>query len=201
MKNLILLILILTFISTLTQAQKPCDLTQRFEYPIVHSLNSQMVPDPCDALDDYSTVKRLTVSATATYLEVKKMVKVVNETTYDPETCAAESREISRDTIIVSSKSVNVADNRPTGGYWTIRMELMVFAPQSRPDECLATKLPQGERLEDYWVTHYGKFANVQEAKLACKEFKELHPEFCRAYAYYLPEGCRFQYKYFSILN
>lgn len=177
-------------------SQRPCeDLIQRFEFPVEHSTNGPLVPDPCNALNDYGTERILQISPTPGYQEIKKMVRVTTETIWDPETCHAESKVLSRDTIEISNKRYNSVITATDGGYWTVRMELMVYPPLSRPKGSLATKLPN-TNLKDYWVIHRGKFETEKEARLAVKILKEQYPEFCRSFAYFLPEGCQFQYKY-----
>lgn len=190
-----LTLLILTFLATDLVAQPCKDLIEKVNLPVAYSLNPQLPPDPCDALSSYGTERILTVSERPEYLEVRKRIRVVVETVWDSETCTAETKELSRDTVIVGQQKIYSASNVPTGGYWTVRMELMVYAPVSRPVDALATKLPNG-RLQDYWVIHTGQFNTIDEAKQATKQLKSVHPEFCRAYAYYLPEGCKSQYKY-----
>lgn len=203
-----LLTILLTLFALNLSAQ--CDeLKQRFEFPVEHSIQSPLNPDPCDALSNYGTNRVLSVSPTEGYLEVKKRVKVVSETTWDADNCIAATTILSRDTITISERVYPSRSDVKVGGFWTIRMELLILPPSSRPDGTFATKLPKGSlsmtykdgstlELKDYWVIHTGHFINVTDAKVAVKKFKELHPEFCRAYAYFLPEGCEYQYKFTS---
>jgi len=205
-------ILFLLFLPTFLLGQNPCEeLLERFEFPIAYSIQSPMEPDPCDALADYGTVSELIYAPKAGYQEIKKRVRVVSETTWDADNCIAQTNILSRDTIEISNKIYGRQSGEGTGGYWTVRMELLILPPQSRPEGSMCTKLPSGaltqtykdgstRELKDYWVVHYGIFQNQPDAKQACKEFKRLHPEFCRAYAYWLLEGCEYQYQYKSNL-
>lgn len=202
------LIFLLSFIALNLNAQ--CDeLKQRFDFPVAYSIQSPLTPDPCDALSDYGTNRVLSVSPTEGYLEVKKRVKVVSETTWDADNCIAATIVLSRDTITISERVYPSRSDVKVGGFWTVRMELLILPPNSRPAGTYATKLPKGAMsqiykngsqidLNDYWVIHTGQFDNPAEAKVAVKKFKELHPEFCRAYAYFLPSGCDTQYSFSS---
>jgi len=186
------------------QTSAPCGaITERVPIPAEHSFNIPLAPDPCDALPYYGTEKRPTISATPEYLEIKKQIRVVVETLIDPDNCSAQVRELSRDTVVASQKRVYVASAAPTEGYWTVRMELMVYPPNSRPAGCLVSKLPDGamaqnnaQEIKDYWVVHYGKYTGKSEAREATVLLKQRYPEFCRAYAYYLPAGCQYQFEY-----
>jgi len=209
MKNL----LIFTFIFIALNLNAQCDeLTERFGFPVMHSINSPLTPDPCDALSDYGTIRELTIAPSEGYQEIKKRIRVVTETTWDADHCIAETVILSRDTSVISEQIFPSHSNRSVGGFWTIRMELLVMPPNSRPSGSFATKLPKGSmsmtykdgtnlELKDYWVVHTGRFENQSDAKIAVQRFKELHPEFCRAYAYWLPSGCLFQYRFNENLN
>jgi hypothetical protein len=166
-----------------------------------------MTPDPCDAKSNYGTVSELIHAPISGYQEIKKRIRVVSETAWDADNCKAETTILSRDTIEISNQRFSQKPGQKTGGYWTVRMELMVLPPASRPEGSFCTKLPKGSltqtykdgttrELKDYWVVHTGKFSGAEEAKIAVKRFKEAYPEFCRSYAYYLPENCEYQYRY-----
>jgi len=214
LKNYILLTTLLLLSTQLySQNKVPCgSIVERVEIPVQHSTMNPLPPDPCDALASYGTVKVLTVSTEPEYLEIKKQIRVVVETLIDPDNCTSVAQELSRDTIEVSREKIYAASTEPVGGYWTVRMELMMYSPLSRPAGCYATKLPSGAlsqqykdgstiELKEYWVVHSGQYETQAEARLATKRLKSLHPEFCRAYAYLLPEGCKNQYQYKSSFN
>jgi len=204
--------LVLTFllISNLLFSQVPCgSIVERVPIPSEYSTNTPLPPDPCDALADYGTEKVLTVSTQPEYLEIKKKIRVVVETLIDPDNCTSVAHELSRDTIEISREKIYAASTVPVGGYWTVRMELLMFAPASRPAGCYATKLPEGAlsqkykdgstiEINEYWVVHSGQYETKAEASAATKRLKSKYPEFCRAYAYMLPEGCQNQYQYKS---
>lgn len=210
MKNLTILtaLMLFTFQSLAQKNQFPCgSIVERIEIPVEYSTLSPLPPDPCDALPSYGTEKVLTVSTQPEYLEIQKRIRVVVETLINPDDCTSEAREVSRDTIEVSREKIYVASTTPVGGYWTVRMELMTYAPASRPVGCNATKLPEGAmsqqykdgstiELKEYWVIHNGKYSTPSEAKSATKRLKANYPEFCRAYPYLLPSGCKNQYEY-----
>lgn len=204
-------ILILNFIGLTFNLNAQCDeLTQRFDLPVMHSIESPMEPDPCDAKDNYGTVSNLIYSPIGGYQEIKKRIRIVSETIWDADNCKAETNILSQDTIEISNQRFGQRKGQTTGGYWTVRMELMVLPPASRPEGTMCTKLPKGSltqtykdgstrELKDYWVVHTGKFSNAEEAKIAVKRFKEAYPEFCRAYAYFLPTDCEYQYQYKNV--
>jgi hypothetical protein len=201
-----LLLLLIPVFGYTQQTSAPCGaITERVPIPAEYSTNAPLPPDPCDALADYGTEKSPTISATPEYLEIEKRIRVVVETLIDPDNCSTQVREISRDTIVVGQRKVYVASTEPTSEYWTVRMELMVYPPNSRPDGCLVTKLPDGamaqdntQEIKDYWVVHYGQYRSKAEAKAATTLLKQRHPEFCRAYAYLLPAGCQYQFQYIA---
>jgi hypothetical protein len=209
LKNYILLTTLL-LLSTYLFAQNkvPCGaITERVPIPSEYSTTNPLPPDPCDALADYGTKKILIVSTEPEYIEIKKQIRVVVETLIDPDNCTSVAHELSRDTVEVSRQLIFAASTVPTGGYWTVRMELMMYPPKSRPAGCYATKLPQGAKsqqykdgsaieLKDYWVIHKGNFFYKEEAMEAAKRLKAQYPEFCRAYPYFLPEGCKKQFRY-----
>ncbi len=207
MRNYLVLISFLLS-SNLLFSQTPCGaITERVPIPLQYSTKTPLPPDPCDALPTYGTEKELTVSTQPEYLEIKKTIRVVVETLIDPDNCTSTAREVSRDTIEVGRQLIYAASTTPTGGYWTVRMELMMYAPNSRPAGCYATKLPAGAlsqqykdgttiNLKEYWVVHAGQYVSKEEASQATKELKRSYPEFCRAYTYFLPENCQQQYKY-----
>jgi hypothetical protein len=205
MKQILIAFILLPLLGySQSQQSAPCGaITERVPIPAEYSINGRLAPDPCDALADYGTEKQPTISATPEYLEIKKRIRVVVETLIDPDNCSTQVRELSRDTIVVGQENVYIASTQPTQGYWTVRMELMVYPPSSRPAGCLVTKLPSGamaqdnaQDLRDYWVVHYGEYTSKSEAKSATALLKQRHPEFCRAYAYFLPQGCKYQFKY-----
>ena len=211
MKHLIIFALLFQVLNLNAQSKNhDCDeLLQRFEFPVEHSIQSPLNPDPCDALSDYGTDRVLRVAPVAGYLEVKKRIKVVSETTWDADNCNAVTTILSRDTITLSERKYPTHSDKLVGGYWTIRMELLVQPPNSRPAGSFATKLPKGAMsqtytdgsqidLNDYWVIHTGQFTDAISAKKACIEFKEENGEFCRAYVYYLKYGCDTQYEFTS---
>lgn len=207
MKRIFFIILTLTSFNLFSQT--PCgSIIEKIDLPISYSLNSALPPDPCDAKSDYGTERDLIVSTNPVGIQIKKKIKILVETLIDPDNCQIETREISRDTIEVGREKVYVASIKPVGGYWTVRMELMVYAPVSRPSGCFATKLPNRSMdwnnqfdLKDYWVVHTGNFQSLESARLATIQLKEMFPEFCRAYPYFLPEGCKEQYQYKSKIN
>lgn len=177
-----------------------CDqLTQRFDLPVQYSIKSQLDPDPCDAKSDYRTKSELVYSPISGYQEIKKQVKVITATTYDPDNCKGKTEVVSVDTTEISNKIFGAKKGQTTGGYWTMRLELMVLPPASRPQGSMATKLPLGESKEGYWVIHVGTFVSAETAKKELKLFKNAYPEFCRAYVYYLPSNCEYQYKYLNV--
>jgi hypothetical protein len=209
MKHSIIFALLFQVLNLNAQSKNhDCDeLLQKFEFPVEHSIQSPLTPDTCNALPDYGTNRVLRVAPVAGYLEVKKRIKVVSETTWDADNCLAQTTILSRDTITLSERKYPTHSDKLVGGYWTIRMELMVQPPNSRPAGSFATKLPKGAmsqtynngstlELKDYWVVHTGQFTDAIAAKQACREFKKSHPEFCRAYAYWLPSGCEYQYEF-----
>ena len=209
MKNYtILTALLFLTVQLFAQTQVPCgSIVERVEIPVEHSSMTPLPPDPCDALADYGTKRVLTVSTQPEYLEIQKRIRVVVETLINPDDCSSEAHELSRDTVEVSRKKIYVASTEPVGGYWTVRMELMMYAPASRPDGCYATKLPRGAmsqqykdgsiiELKEYWVIHNGQYETKAEASAATKRLKAEYPEFCRAYAYLLPQGCENQHEY-----
>jgi hypothetical protein len=202
-------ILILSLIGlTFGDLNAQCEeLIQRFEFPLQYSMQSPLTPDPCDAKSNYGTIGELVYSPVSGYQEVKKRVRVVSETSWDADNCKAETTVLSRDTVVISNQRFGQRPGRTTGGYWTIRMELLIQPPGSRPDGSMCTKLPKGSltqkykdgstrEIKDYWVVHYGQYFNEFDCKDAVKEFKAQYPEFCRAYAYFLPGECEYQYQY-----
>lgn len=204
MKHFLMYTLLFVATSLFSQSPTPCgSIVERVALPSEYSTNTPLKPDPCDALADYGTEKVLTVSTQPEYLEIKKKIRVVVE--IDPDNC--EAHELSRDTVEVSREKIYVASTRPVGGFWTVRMELLMYAPASRPAGCNATKLPEGAlsqkykdgstiELKEYWVVHNGQYPTKAEAAAATKRLKAKYPEFCRAYPYLLPEGCKNQYEY-----
>jgi hypothetical protein len=212
MKNLLIFTSLIVTTQLFSQSQPvPCGaITERVPIPLKYSMNARLPPDPCDALASYNTERVISVCTTPNYLEIKKQIRVVVETLIDPDNCNSVARELSRDTIEVGRKLIYAASTTPTGGYWTVRMELVVYAPVSRPVGFYATKLPNGSMsqeykdgstidLKEYWVVHVGEYKTITEAKKATNELKKTHPEFCRAYPYFLPNGCEHQYKYVTV--
>ncbi len=159
-----------------------CDnLVKQQIIPIQHSLMEQLEPDPCNALSDYGTRRILTHSPSNGLIEKKFKVKINQEISWDPDNCQAQTKELSRDTILIEEKVTAQQPGKITKPIFTVRMELLQKPPQSRPSGTKCTKLMEGN-LSGYWIVHYGEYSNMEEARQATIQLKQRWPEFCRAF-------------------
>lgn len=174
----------------------PCDeLIERVDKPYRHSPADTLAPSKCEANSWYPATKVLRYGPDDAYTIIKKQVRVVTETIWDADNCDATTNIISQDTTEVAREFHPMVSGETTGGYWTVRFELRTTAVDRRPEATFATKLANG-KFKGYWVYHDGEYDTKAEATTAAAAFRRSHPEFPCAYAYFLPEGCEWQYVY-----
>jgi len=191
------ILVVVSFGQTSFQASNICEgLTTKSPLPMSYSgPKDRLIPDPCNAKDSYGSQLALVYAPDPGYVEQQRQIKVITESIWDSRTCQMTSREVSRDTIIVHEEVIPSQSPKNVGGYWTVRMELMVKPPDSRPVGAMVSKLPSSN-LEGYWVVHMGSADTKEEIQKYLKPFKAEYPEFCRAYVYWLPFGIEYQYEY-----
>jgi hypothetical protein len=175
-----------------------CNLENHFPMPTLYNaeIKPSLAPDPCGAKQRYPGTPNLTCSPAAGEHIIKYGVKIITETIINGEDCEVTTREISRDTFVISAETV-VGQTRTVGGGYIVQCELLTKAPKSRPVGFMATLLPKGDKYSGYWTTHYGgEYATAKEAEAAKESLKSLHPEFCSAFVRRLPNNCTHRFEY-----
>jgi hypothetical protein len=180
-----------------TAAPEDCNLETHHPMPTLYSaeIKPALTPDPCGAKQRYPGTPTLTCSPASGEQIIKFGIRIITETTINSD-CESTTREISRDTFVISSEAV-IGQNRTVGGGYIVQCELLTKAPKSRPVGFMATLLPKGDKYADYWTTHYGgEYATAKEATAAMEVLKTKYPEFCSAFVRKLPSNCTHRFEY-----
>lgn len=190
----------LLFVAQLTFAQtyatyNVCDsLTFRQEIPTEYNsrTNTPLTPAPCSAKSNYNTMRLTVLYPQNNIVETKYKVKLITETIL--EGCTETVVVVSRDTVDAVTTVIE-AEKQYAAQVWTIRMELLTYVPNSRPNNSFVVQIPEGP-IKGYYVTYYGEYNSQAEAKTALQAFKRQYPEFCQAYVWQVPARVEVKYSF-----
>ncbi len=184
------------FFSFALSAQFNCDgLLTRTNIPFDIPIMDTLPPDPCGARPPYSNTGVLTVSPPQGQKVQHRSVVIYTQTTVDHK-CNVEVVEVRRDTIVTKEFILYGSRTGFVGDSYVVQCEMLLEAPETRPNGFMATLLSQYDKYSGYWVVHYGEYNTVEEAQVALRKLKRDHPEFCSSFVRKLPAGCEFRYEY-----
>lgn len=157
-------------------------------------------PDPCHARSIYEGKPKLVIgpknAQNIREYEIN-MVTLTQINVNGPDNCITNTKVIQADTILKTTRYVKETIEETTGGFYMVRTELMRTLPATRPKNFMAIQLPAEHELGGYWVVGYDtEFKTLAEAKSAVKVIVGAFPEFCSSFAFYVPNNCKFKYKY-----